>query len=474
VTTDAERGGLFGRSYLLPTIGMVAIAGVAAFQSLAMTTIMPVISADLHGEALYSLSFAAPLAAGLPGMVLAGNWSDRSGGRVVGRVSALLFAIGTAIVMTSTSMPMFLGGRLLEGFGAGAVDVVLYVIVARLYPDRLHPAIFAGFAGAWVVPALVGPALAGLVTDAFGWHWVFAGALAIAVLAFAVLVPSLSRLEAPPPDLRPPWRRDRIVWSVVAAVAVLLLTLTPDLPIGLAIASGVVGVGLAAVGLRPLLPTGTYRPAPGLPTVIAIRGLVAAAFLGSEAYVPYLLQAQDGLSPSLSGVALTVSALSWAAASWVHGRVPERILTARRTFGIGLALVVLGVLGVLGVAAGLPAWLAMLAWFVAGAGMGIVYPRTSTLTLRFAGEGDDGFASSALTIADSAGSVVGLAVAGVLFTSLGGREARPAFGAVFAVMAIVGVLAALAARRLGPVPVPRSEGTPSSAATLPQRDADPA
>ena len=474
MTTDADRTGLFGRPYLLPTIGMVAIAGVAAFQNLAMTTIMPVISADLHGESLYSLSFAAPLAAGLPGMVLAGNWADRAGGRVVGWVSALLFAIGTAIVMVSTSMPMFLGGRLLEGFGGGAVDVVLYVIVARLYPDRLHAAIFAGFAGAWVVPALVGPALAGLVTDTFGWHWVFAGALAIAVVSFAVLVPSLSRLEAPSPEHRPPWRRDRIAWSVVAAVAVLLLTLAPDLPVGVAIAAGVVGAALAVVGLRPLLPAGTYRPAPGLPTVIAVRGLVAAAFLGSEAYVPYLLQAQDGLSPSLSGVVLTVSALSWAAASWVHGRIPDRILTARRTFGIGLALVVLGIVGVLGVAAGLAPWVAMVAWFVAGAGMGIVYPRTSTLTLRFAGEGDDGFASSALTIADSAGSVVGLAVAGILFTGLGGQEARPAFGAVFAVMAVVGVLAALAARRLGRVPDPRSERAPRSADAAHRNDADPA
>jgi MFS family permease len=457
MTTDADRTGLFGRLYLLPTIGMVAIAGVAAFQSLAMTTIMPVISADLHGEALYSLSFAAPLAAGLPGMVLAGNWADRAGGRVVGWVSALLFAIGTAIVTLSASMPMFLVGRLVEGFGAGAVNVVLYVIVARLYPARLHPSIFAGFAGAWVVPALVGPALAGIVADAFGWHWVFAGALAIAVLSFAVLVPSLGRLRAP--ESRRAWEPRRIAWSVVAAVAVLLLTLVPDLPVWAAVAVGAVGAVLAVIGLRPLLPEGTYRPAPGLPTVIAVRGLVAAAFLGAEAYVPYLLQAQDGLSASVSGIALTVSALAWASASWVHGRVPERLLPAGRTFGIGLALVVLGIVGVLGVATGLPAWAAVVAWFVGGAGMGIVYPRTSTLTLRFAGDGDDGFASSALTIADSAGSVVGLAVGGALFTAFGGREARLAFAAVFVVMAAIGVLAALASRRLGSVPGSRPPGT---------------
>ncbi len=50
---------------------MVAIVGVAAFQNLAMTTVMPEISRDLDGQTLYALAFAAPLAAGVPGMVLA-------------------------------------------------------------------------------------------------------------------------------------------------------------------------------------------------------------------------------------------------------------------------------------------------------------------------------------------------------------------------------------------------------------------
>ncbi len=82
---------------------------------------------------------------------------------------------------------------------------------------------FAGFAAAWVVPALVGPALAGIVTEVWGWHWVFAGALVIALVAFALLVPTLSRLHAPPVERRPAWQRGRIAWSVGAAVAILLL-----------------------------------------------------------------------------------------------------------------------------------------------------------------------------------------------------------------------------------------------------------
>ncbi len=459
MSTTATRTGLFSGGHALATIGMVAIVGVAAFQNLAMTTIMPVISRDLDGEALYALAFAAPLAAGVPGMVLAGNWADRAGGRVVAWVSALLFAAGTAVVMTAPTMTVFLVGRLVEGFGAGAIDVVLYVLVARIFPAELHGPVFAGFAAAWVVPALVGPALAGIVTDVWDWHWVFAGALVIAVAAFTLLVPTLGRLHPPAEGLRPPWQRTRIGWSVAAAVAILLLNVAPDLtPWGMvaAVAVGLVGTWFA---LRPLLPTGTFRAAAGLPSVVLLRGLMAASFFGSEAYVPFLLQAEHGLQPSTAGLALTVAALSWAGASWAHGKAGEERLTAQRTFGVGLALVLVSLLTAFAVAAlHLPWWVLVAGWFVGGAGMGAIYPRTSMLTLRFSGEGDDGFASSALTIADASGSVIGLAATGLLFTATGGAEGTVAFPLVFGAMILFAALAIAAVRRLGPVPAPRTGG----------------
>ncbi|PCN49180.1 MFS transporter [Curtobacterium sp. 'Ferrero'] len=462
-TAAPTRTSIFSGRYALATSGMIAIVAVAAFQNLAMTTVMPEISRDLDGRTLYALAFAAPLAAGVPGMVIAGNWTDRAGGRVVAWVSAGLFAIGTAIVMTATTMEAFLVGRLVEGFGAGAIDVVLYVLVARIFPQVLHGPVFAAFAAAWVVPALVGPALAGVVAEVWDWHWVFAGALAIALGGFSVLVPTLRRLHPPAAELRARWQRPRIAWSVAAAVAILLLNVAPDLGTWGRVAAVVVGVVGTWAALRPLVPTGTFRAAPGLPSVVLLRGLVAAAFFGSEAYVPFLLQARHGLSASTAGLALTVAALSWAGASWLHGRLGERRLSAARTFGVGLVLVLVSLVAALAVATwDLPWWLLVVGWFVGGAGMGAIYPRTSMLTLRFSGEGDDGFASSALTIADAAGSVIGLAVTGLLFVGTGGADAAVSFPLVFAGMIVIAVLATAAVRRLGPVPAP---STPDAAAS---------
>nr|BFF13215.1 MFS transporter [Microbacterium flavescens] len=340
----------------------------------------------------------------------------------------LLFAVGLVVVGTSPDMVVLLLGRLVQGLGSGAVIVGLYVMVARLYPPALHPSIFAGFAAAWVVPALVGPLIAGVVADTVGWHWVFLGAVGLAVPAFVMILPSLERV--PPPVVgdgeRPVrWSVARILWAVGAAVGVLLLNLVGEFPAGVSAAVIVGAVAVLAIALRPLLPTGTLRAARGLPTLVLLRGLVGAAFLASEVYIPYMLAAEYDFSSSTSGIALTLGALGWAFASWLQGRLGDRV-RQRAGIRLGIALVLTGL-----VAATLTPLLHLApvgliaTWTVAGFGMGFMYPRFSVLALALSTAADRGFNSSALTISDSAGSAVVLALSGAAFGVLGERRTPP-------------------------------------------------
>ena len=446
-------GGVLSPAYRLATLGMVALIGIAAFESLAITTVMPVIAGELDGEALYSVAFAAPLASGVVGMVVAGNWADRSGPRVVVTASMLLFAVGLGIVGTAPDMTVLLLGRLVQGLGSGAVIVGLYVMVSRLYPPALHPSIFAGFAAAWVVPGLVGPVVAGTVAEAASWHWVFLGALVVAVPAFAMILPSLRRI---PPTLpreggrRVPWSLGRIAWSVAAAAAVMALNLLSELPLAAAAAVLAAAVVVLVVALRPLLPRGALVAAAGVPALVLLRGLVGAAFLGSDVYLPYMLSAQYGFAPAASGITLTLGAVAWAGASWAQGRLGDRV--AQRTgIRVGIVLVLAGVLS----AGGSALWhlhpaVVIAGWALAGAGMGFMYPRFSVLVLRWSGDDEKGFNSSALTIADSSGSAIALAVTGAAFLQLGGADEPRAFVACFAVAAVVALTALLVSGRGAP------------------------
>jgi len=70
---------LLAPAYRGLTVGTVALAGLMAFEALAVTTAMPVVARALGGLALYGLAFGGPLAASVVGMVLGGRLGDARG-----------------------------------------------------------------------------------------------------------------------------------------------------------------------------------------------------------------------------------------------------------------------------------------------------------------------------------------------------------------------------------------------------------
>lgn len=427
------------------TLGSCALVFLGAFESLAVTTIMPVVSADLNGAHLYALAFAGPLATGVIGMVVAGNWSDRHGPVWPLYSAAVIFTIGLVIAGTATTMVIMVAGRLFQGLGTGAVIVALYVVVARVFPTRLHPSIFAGFAAAWVVPSLIGPFAAGVIAELFTWRWVFLSVVVLVILAVLMIRPTLTALPKQKPDTTVAWAFPRIAWAGIAALAVLLLSTVSDTPaIGGALAAFAAIVAILAS--RPLLPKGTLLARRGLPSVILLRGLTAAAFFGAEVYLPYLLISHYDYSPTLAGLALTLGAISWAFASWLQGRLSTR-LTHIGSTTIGSALVLAAIVAVLVTTLfALPSAVAITAWVFGGGGMGLMYPRISTMTLAMSTPTNQGFNSAAMSISDSMGGALALATTGIVFT--GFASAGLSFAGVYGLAAIIAVAALIIAPRV--------------------------
>ncbi|MFD7869302.1 MFS transporter [Microbacterium sp. NPDC059771] len=434
---------ILGGEYVWITIGACALVFLGAFESLAVTTVMPAVSADLDGERLYALAFAGPLATSVIGMVAAGNWADRRGPVAPLYSSIALFVVGLLIAGLAPSMEVLVAGRFAQGLGSGGLMVALYVVVARVYPQALHPAIFAGFAAAWVIPSLIGPTIAGAVTELWSWHWVFLGVVVLVLVALLMIVPALRGLSNEG-DAATPWAVARLGWSVLAAVAVLALNLVGDVP-GVGPALAVVAVVVALIAVRPLVPRGTLRAVRGLPSVILVRGLAAAAFFGAQIYLPYLLTDRYALTPTVAGLALTGGALAWSLAATVQGRMGMRLssVTAVR---LGTALVLGGILLTVAITAfEADAVLIAAAWVVAGAGMGLMSPRSSALTLALSTPETQGFNSGAMTVADSFGSALALAVTSMVFLAL--AAADPFLG-VFALAALLALAAAVLAPRV--------------------------
>ena len=439
----AERPGLLSPAHAATTVGMCALIAFVAFETVAVITVMPSVTRDLSGADLYALSFAAPLASGVIGMVAAGKLSDRRGPALPLVASMVLFSIGLGICGAAGSMEMLVGGRLVQGVGGGALTVGLYVLVGIVYPPDLRPVLFASFSAAWVLPSLFGPALAAVIADNVGWRWVFLSPVALVAVAASLIAPSLRRGNA--------FTRvdqagaGRLAWATIGAMAVLSLEL-------LGSARGATGLGAIAslafvvLALSRLLPRGSLTGRRGVPAVIATRGLMSAGFFCVEAYIVYVLQEQWALTPSRAGVALSVVGVTWALASQVQGRLGSRLSHAR-AMRIASLLVLSGVFALaLTVWLDGPAWLAGGTYVLAGAGMGFGFSRTSVAVLDECSDADRGFNSAALSIADSLGAALSLSISGVVF-AVAARHDVNSFLAVFVFATGIGALGVLASRR---------------------------
>lgn len=159
-----------------------------AFETFAITTILPVAMADLDAVQWYSLAFSATLTAGLVGMVVGGNWSDRSGPRRPLMLGGALFLLGLVLCIVAPNAAVFIAGRFLQGLGGGIDSVVLYVLIARKIPDGARPKMFGLFTTAWLLPSIAEPLLAGTLTELTTWRTVFVLILAGSGVALAGLL----------------------------------------------------------------------------------------------------------------------------------------------------------------------------------------------------------------------------------------------------------------------------------------------
>jgi len=431
--------------------GLVSVILLIAFEAMAVATAMPRAVADLDGRPYYAWAFSAFVVTSLFAMVVSGEVCDARGPTRPMIVGVGLFTAGLLMAGTAVDMGVFVAARAVQGLGSGAVIVAVYVVVGRAFDESLRPRVFSLLSSAWVLPSLVGPTVAGFLADHASWRWVFLGVSVLVVPALLLMLPSLPALEGGQPVVAT--GRKRAALMVAVGLACLQYGGQRLDRVGLLFA--VAGVLLVAPTIRRLLPPGTLRFARGLPTVIAMRGVLAGSFFGAETFIPLMLVSERGLTSTQAGLSLTGAALGWAAGSWYQGRpttrVPRHLLV--RT---GCAMVATAVaLVALTTWSAVPAWVAAIAWTVGGTGMGLAMASVAVLTLQLSPPKDQGANSAALQVSDSLFSAVTIGVGGAIY-ALGLRHDAGSWAlrVIDLLMVGIAVLGVLVAGRVRPERAP--------------------
>ncbi|HEY3736639.1 MAG TPA: MFS transporter [Jatrophihabitans sp.] len=444
--------------FRLSTVGIVIVITMFAFEGMAVAAALPSAARDLHAVGSFGWTFTGFLIASIVGMVVCGQVSDSRGPRLPLLAGLVLFVAGLAVSGAATDMPMLVLGRFVQGLGGGLLITVVYVVIGQVYPEQLHPKVFAATSTAWVVPSLIGPFVSGLLAQHASWRWVFLGLIPVGLIGCVLMAPVLRSLHEP--DQRAA-TKNVLHYAVAVAVAIAILERVGQNPpaVWLLVLAIVVALALLAWSLPSLVPTGTLshvlparfrRNARTVSGPVAMRALLSSSFFGVESLIPLMMQTQHGYGATLAGVCLTSGAITWAAGSWWQGHfvAGDDIAGRKRLIRIGFACVMVSAV-LVAVVSQLTtnAWLIFPVWGIAGIGAGLTMSSFGVLLLRFTTDEERGADSASLQLADTTSTAITTGFAGILVAaaargSLGYSTAFTVLDIAMAVVATVGLLAA--------------------------------
>jgi MFS family permease len=362
------------RALLITALGATFLGAVDA---LMVVTALPTAAQEIGGVDRIALAVGASMVTIVMTLPVAGSVIDRYGvGRSFG-IACVLFIVANVLGGVAGSMEMVAFARAILGLGAGFMFAVPLGLFALYVPDDLRPRAFGLNAAMWGVAAIIGPALGAALTGTLGWRWVFWINLPmIAAIAWSAWTAMRAHPQRP---AEPEHRPLNLIGPVLLGLSVAPLLASEHWIVPLAIVPAVLFFFHERSTASPVF---THRRISLAANVAAFSA--GAAFLGAEVYLP--VQLQVGLGEGFG----------------------EQIFW-------GTTIVFAGTL-VMAVPAGGPV-VPILAYGVAGLGMGVASPALFTAVLADKREGREGQATSSIPLARQAGAGLGTAIAGLVFES---------------------------------------------------------
>jgi len=245
---------------------------------------------------------------------------------------------------------------------------------------------------------------------------VFLGLLPLSAVIGIVAVIGVKSVPAPD---EPSGERNVLNAVLVAVGAGFLLIGLGSRALYVFIPVTLIGAAIMVPPFLRLTPVGTLRAKAGLPATVAVRGLLNFGFYSADAFVPFAITSVRGMSPVYGGLAMTTASLTWTVSSWLQARW---IRTRGSTIlvVVGMAIIAMGTAGMVTVLIpAVPGWIGLVAWGVAGFGMGLAFSPLAHVALELADKGQEGKATTAIQLSDTLGAALGIGVAGVLVSTVG-------------------------------------------------------
>ena len=398
---------------------------LAALDQTIVGTALPVIVTDLKGNELYTWAFTSYLLTATVSGPIYGKLSDIFGRRPLFIFGVAVFLLGSILCGLSQNMAMFIAFRGLQGLGAGALFPIALAIIGDIFSPSERGK-YQGFFGAvFGVSTLVGPAIGGLITDNFGWHWIFYVNVPIgAVVLYLVwrILPTRREQDA-----------DRHIdylgaALLVAALVPMLIGFTnkqfgewtdPDVGglIALGLALAAVFVFVESRAKEPIVPLGLFRIRAFTASVIAFFFAIIG-FFAAVVFLPRWFQFVQQTSATESGYQILPLLLGLIVSAISAGQIVARVGRYKTLTLVSLLVSAFGLYLLTNIRPDTPIWQLWLWMAITGIGVGPTFAVFTLVVQNSVPVRALGSATSSLTLFQQIGGTIGLAVTGSLLGSV--------------------------------------------------------
>ncbi len=434
---------------------------VASIDSMVVNVGLPAIRADLGGRLSllqwvvngYVVVFACLL-------LSAGALGDRIGQKRVYFAGLGLFGVASPLCSLAPSVGVLVGARVLQGAGAALMLPSSFALITHTFPDPAQRAraisIWMGTSG---VASAAGPAVGGILVDAFGWRSIFWINVPIVVLSLALGWRHIT--ESP----RTPTGRVDVPGQVLAVVTLASFTLTLSKAADWGwLSAPIIAAFAACVALlaafiavergsrHPMLPLDLFR-LPNVTATTVLGALNLATIFGALFVLTLFLQEIRGYSPLRAGFALMPVSIIGAPMCLIAGRLNARH-GPRRALALGFAIGAIGALVLATVGAHTSYWVIAVGLILAGGGTALAVPSLMTSMAGSVPPDRAGIGGGMLNAARQTGGAFGVAL---FATILAAHGITKGLHVSFAIITGIFVTACVvAARCVGPLRAPEA------------------
>ena len=390
---------------------------IAALDQSIVATVMPTVIGELGGIDRYALVFSAYLLVSTVATPVLGRLADVYGRTPIFIGGTAVFVLGSVGAGLSGDMLQLVASRAVQGLGAGALLPVGMTIAGDLFDVRGRARVQPLFSSVWIVAALVGPAVGGVLTQAFSWRWAFLVNLPIGVATIVVLL-LVFHEHVGSHDQRIDWTGASLLTLASGGLLLALNGFAPLVTAVLAVVGTVLFLGVERRASAPLVDLPLLRH-PAVGPGISLNAVVGGMTFAMSTYVPPFIQGVQGHTPLEAGAIVTVTSLGWSAGALSMGIILVRLgprrcaLTGTLCWAVGGAILM-----TLGPTS--PLQLAAVAAAILGLGMGLTIFPILVSAQSAVGWAQRGIVTGLVNFARSMGAAIGVAaLGGLLFWAMG-------------------------------------------------------